>query len=101
MMSSPSNDLNVQLPGRLIALEILVVLLLRQKPDAERMMREANAMLQAIETQLHEAGDEFSEHARQVLSAARAALDKLSAEAIRRPSARADLARERRENWNK
>ena len=82
MTSSLSNDLNVQLPGRLIVLEILVVLLLRQKPDADRMMREANAMLQAIEAQLQEAGDEFSEHARQVLCAARAALDRLSAEAV-------------------
>jgi hypothetical protein len=83
MMPSPHDEMNVQLPGRLIALEILVVLLLRQNPDAEQMMRDADAMLSAIEAQMHELQDEASDYAREVLSTARAAINKLSAEVIR------------------
>jgi hypothetical protein len=71
------------LPGRLIAIEILLVLLLRQWPDAERIMREADAMLYAIEAELNERDDTSSTYARQVLTSARAALDKLSVEIIR------------------
>ena len=80
-MTSPNDELNVQLPGRLITIEILLVLLLRQKPDAARIMREADAMLEGIEANLHE-GDP-SVYALEVLSTARAALDKLTAEAVR------------------
>jgi hypothetical protein len=79
-MSTPNDEMNVQLPGRLITIEILLVLLLRQKPDAARIMREADALLQGIEANLH--ADEPSAYALDVLSAARAALDKLTAEAV-------------------
>jgi hypothetical protein len=61
--------------------QILLVLLLRQKPDVARIMREADALLQGIEANVH-AGDP-SAYALDVLSAARAALDKLTTEAVR------------------
>ena len=79
-MAGPNDELNVQLPGRLITIEILLVLLLRQKPDVARIMREADAMLQEIEVDLHEGA---SPYVVDVLSAARAALDKLTEEAVR------------------
>ena len=59
----------------------MLVLLLRQKPDVARIMREADALLQGIEANVHE-GDP-SAYAVDVLSAARTALDKLTAEAVR------------------
>jgi hypothetical protein len=79
-MAGPNDELNVQLPGRLITIEILLVLLLRQKPDVARITREADAMLQKIEADLHEGA---SPYVVDVLSAARAALDKLTEEAVR------------------
>jgi hypothetical protein len=79
-MAGPNDELNVQLPGRLITIEILLVLLLRQKPDVARIMREADAMLQEIEVDLHEGA---STYVVEVLFAARAALDKLTEEAVR------------------
>ena len=79
-MAGPNDELNVQLPGRLITIEILLVLLLRQKPDVARIMREADAMLQGIEADLHEGA---SAYVVEVLSAAHAALDKLTEEAVR------------------
>ena len=80
-MTGPNDELNVQLPGRLITIEILLVLLLRQKPDVARIMREADALLQGIEADLHDGAT--SVYALEVLSAARAALDKLTAEAVK------------------
>ena len=44
---------------RLITIEILLVLLLRQKPDVARIMREADAMLQEIEVDLHEGASTY------------------------------------------
>jgi len=58
-MIDPNDELNVQLPGRLITIEILLVLLLRQKPDVARIMREADAMLQGIEADLHEGASAY------------------------------------------
>ena len=58
-MAGPNDELNVQLPGRLITIEILLVLLLRQKPDVARIMREADAMLQGIEADLHEGASAY------------------------------------------
>ena len=72
----------MQIPGRLITIEILLVLLLRQKPDAARIMREADAILQGIEADLHEGGAS-SAYALDVLSAARAAMETLTEEAVR------------------
>jgi hypothetical protein len=57
------------------------VLLLRQKPDVARIMREAKALLQGIEADLHEGRS--SVYFLDVLSAARAAMDKLTEQAVR------------------
>jgi hypothetical protein len=81
-VSDPHDELSVQVPGRLIAIEILLVLLLRQKPDIVRIMREADAILQGIEADLHERSS--SVHVLDVLSAARAAMDTLTEQAVRR-----------------
>jgi hypothetical protein len=77
-MADAGDELNLKIAGRLITIEILIVLLLRQKPDVSRIMREADVMLRQIEDDLHEGG--ASVHAIEVLSAARAALDRLTAE---------------------
>ena len=79
-MAEPSDELNMKLAGRLITIEILVVLLLRQKPDVARIMRDADAMLRQIEADLHEGA---SAYVVEVLSAARAALDMLTEEVVR------------------
>jgi hypothetical protein len=81
-MPEHDDELRVQLPGRLITIEILLVLALREKPDVARIMREADAMLTSIEDRLYES-ETPSAYALEVLSEARAALDKITAEATR------------------
>jgi hypothetical protein len=83
MPVSDPNDVSVQIAGRLITIEVLLVLLLRQKPDVARIMREADAILQGIEANLQEVGSS-SVDVLDVLSAARAAMDTLTEQAVRR-----------------
>ena len=80
------DDLNVQLPGRMMTLEILVVLLLREKPASKRrqMLTHTDQILSAIEAEIHAAGIGQSDgYALKVFGAARQSLDKLRDEALR------------------
>ncbi len=81
----PLDQLNVQLPGRLMTLEILIVLLLRQKSNVGRLLAQADEILTVLETNEFKNGPPaVAEYALHVFAAARESLDKLSTEARRR-----------------
>jgi hypothetical protein len=81
----PLDQLNVQLPGRMLAVEIVLVLLLRQKSNVGRLMASADEILTLLETNEFNTGPAATaNYALHVFAAARQSLDKLSAEARRR-----------------
>lgn len=80
------DDLNVQLPGRMATLEILIVLLLREKPAGKRrqMLAQADQIISTIEADIHAAGiGQAEDYALKVFGVARQSLDKLRDEALR------------------
>ncbi len=79
---NPLDTLSSQSRGRLLTLEVLVTLLLSKRSNAEKLLREADEILVAIEASLGEAGDETIV----MFEAARQSLAKIDREA--RPRAR-------------
>jgi hypothetical protein len=72
-MTSPLDELNVQLPGRIMALELMVTLLLREKSQPRRLIAQAEDQLARLEA--NEIGAGMSSYALQVYAAARETLD--------------------------
>ncbi|WP_371346246.1 hypothetical protein [Ancylobacter sp. IITR112] len=78
---NPLNELNVQLPGRLMTLEILVTLLLREKAGSGRMLAQARQALSHIEAEiLRTTPPGELDYPFAIFAAARAAVDKIAAE---------------------
>ncbi len=83
-MTNPVDDLTVQLPGRLLALEMLVSLLLRRKGGLSKLLIEADQMLGQIEVARHaEADDPDGDRVTTMFAIARESLDKIGATARR------------------
>lgn len=82
---SPLDDLGVQLPGRIMALEIVTVLMMRQKANAGRLLHEADEILTILENREMKSNPPGARgYALNVFTAARLSLDKIAAEARRR-----------------
>lgn len=74
MEESPLDQLNVQIPGRLLAIEIIVLLMLHLQPRALELLKFADDRLNELEAHLVSEGA----HSDQVLTmfgAARAIID--------------------------
>ncbi|MDP3407261.1 hypothetical protein [Bosea sp. (in: a-proteobacteria)] len=75
-MANPMDDIEVQVPGRLLALEILVTLLLREKANSRKLLAEAERHLAKVEAEaLTELSPETRERALQMFEAARTSFD--------------------------
>lgn len=73
------DELNVQLPGRVMALEILVTLLLAEKANAVKLCRVADEMLTRYESaEFSDPARERSQYAVAVYTAARISLDTIT-----------------------
>lgn len=86
----PLDALNVQLPGRILTLEVLMVLLLRQKPGAMKLLREAGDILDSIESNINATlmggtDDNARKYQLLVFEAAREQLLKIEGEVRRDP----------------
>jgi hypothetical protein len=82
MTDNPLDQLNVQLPGRLLAVEVVLVLLLRQKANVGRLLAEADEILTMLESnEMAQTGSQTARYALEVYQAARANLDHLGAQA--------------------
>src|SRR4051794_37874821 len=87
--ANPTDQLNVQLPGRMMAVEILLVLLLRQKANVGKLFAMADEILTVLEaSEVKNAPPERARYTLQVFGSARASLDHLSGEAQRRQGPR-------------
>lgn len=76
--TSPLDALNVQLPGRLLAVEILLVLLLRQKSNASQLLAQADEILTTLEA--NEMKHRATDYALHMFAAARANLDQIASQ---------------------
>lgn len=74
MEESPLDQLNVQLPGRMLVAEILLTLLLRRHSKAGQMMKQADERLTQLEAALMDQGA-HTDYALNVFVAARETLD--------------------------
>ena len=74
MEESVLDQLNVQLPGRMLVAEILLTLLLRKHSKAGQMLQAADERLNQLEAALMQDGD-FTDYLLNVFAAARASLD--------------------------
>ncbi len=81
---NPLDDLRVQLPGRLITLEVLVTLLIAEKATAGRILRDADQTLALYESEIvgKRTGDDVT-YAMKMFEASRAALDMIGRNARR------------------
>lgn len=80
----PLDELNVQLPGRMLALEIVVTLLLRQKANPRAIMQAADERLTALEAlEIPLAETRGSDYALKLFAAARENLDTMAAQSRR------------------
>jgi hypothetical protein len=83
-MSNPFDDLETHIPGRLLAVEGLLTLILRQRTGVAKLAAQAEAIVDSIETALITKADvPASPHQLATFKVARAALDKISTEARR------------------
>lgn len=79
MEPNPLDELNSQLPGRLIAVEVLLVLLLRKKADAASIMRNADEIVMTLEAaEMRHAAGEHRDYALKIFNAARESLESLT-----------------------
>jgi len=74
-MTNPLDNLNTQLPGRLLAVECLMVLLLSQKTNAAKLLQLADTMVAQAEAQIFQEGVGNEAYALEMFNAARASLD--------------------------
>jgi hypothetical protein len=78
----PFDRLNVTIPGRIMACELLVRLLLARDPERAALARRADARLAELETIIHAEGlGQADDRALKIFAAAREALDLAVAEA--------------------
>jgi hypothetical protein len=82
-MTNPMEDLNTQLPGRLLAVESLLILLLGEHPNARKIFDAADAMLSASEAQTFRDGIANKAYALEMFAAARGNLDAIRENARR------------------
>lgn len=81
---NPMDQLNVQLPGRLLVVEVLLTLLLRGLSRKRHILRDADGIIAHLETEvLKTTPQETTRYAMEVFTAARFNLDKLAQEALR------------------
>ena len=81
-MAAMLDDLSVRLPGRLLTLEIVLTLLLRERAGADRLLAEADAILAKIEAEVYAPGvSETDGYAPKMFAAARETLDQIAHEA--------------------
>jgi hypothetical protein len=79
--SNPLDDLNIQAPGRLLTLEVLIALAIRRHPDREAVFREAQTILTRIEQQFQaEVEEPERQRLRQMFEVSRSWLAKLDKE---------------------
>lgn len=81
----PLDDLNVQLPGRLMAVEILMVMLLRELPKKKRndLFAVADHILSTLEADIHAQGlGRADNYALKSFAAARENLDTMRAQSL-------------------
>lgn len=84
-MPNPLDELNVQLPGRLTTVEILLTLLLREKSGARKLFVEADAILAAYESAVTADGLGADDaYALKLFEAARQSLDAIRTRALAR-----------------
>lgn len=75
-MTNPMDELNVQLPGRLMTVEILVTLLLREKANARKLLVAAENQLGHLEgAVLADTPAQHRDYAMKMFEAARQNLD--------------------------
>lgn len=74
-MTNPLDNLNTQLPGRLLAVECLLILLLSQKTNAAKLLQLADTMVAQAEAQIFQEGAGNETYALEMFNAARANLD--------------------------
>lgn len=74
MEESPLDQLNVQLPGRMLVAEIVLTLLLRRHSKAGQMLKQADDRLSQLEAVLLQQ-DAHTDYALAVFAAARETLD--------------------------
>ena len=74
-MTNPLDNLNTQLPGRLLAVECLLILLLGQKSNAAKLLQLADTMVAQAEAQIFQEGVGNETYALEMFNAARANLD--------------------------
>ncbi|XUM25087.1 hypothetical protein ACRAVF_34030 (plasmid) [Bradyrhizobium oligotrophicum S58] len=74
MDESPLDQLNVQLPGRMLTMEILLTLLLRKQSKAGQILKAADERLSVLEAVLIKDGH-VTDYQLNVFAAARASLD--------------------------
>lgn len=76
MEGNPLDELNSQLPGRLIAVEVLLTLLLRKKADAAKILREADGIVTLYESEVTRDGlGVENDYALKMFNAARESLE--------------------------
>lgn len=74
--TNPLDDLPTQLQGRLATLEVLVALLVAEKAQATRLLREADTRLTQIESNLlRNAPEDVGDQILKVMNAARQSLE--------------------------
>lgn len=74
-MSNPPNDLGMQIPGRLIAIEVLLTHLLRQNSSARKLLDEAMSTINTMEgTVIRKSSGATSAYQIAVFKVARASL---------------------------
>ena len=79
-MANPFDELEVQLPGRLMTVEVLLTLLLREKSNARRLLVEAEKIIANYEAALIADGiGQENQYALKVFAVARASLDSIAA----------------------
>lgn len=77
--ANPIDEMEVQLPGRLLTVEILLTLLLREKASSGRLMAQARQILQHVENEIIQStpADKLA-YPFAMFATARAALDKVA-----------------------
>lgn len=85
-MNNPLDEYKVQLPGRLLALELVVTALLRRRSDPAAIMREASELLTHVESELTREGIGVEDDlALKIFAAAHASIETFERNTRKRP----------------
>ncbi|MBN8960544.1 MAG: hypothetical protein J0H71_05385 [Rhizobiales bacterium] len=74
-MTNPIDNLNTQLPGRLLAVEALLIALLSQKSNAGKLIEAADTLLASAETETFQENPRSPADVLTMYTAARRSLD--------------------------